>query len=510
MAALDGSEPATTSRSLPTFWLVPLSVGILISAYVIAAAVCRYPTVDFLSELTVYRIGNAVSLLFNEKDYVRPVQGLPIALLAKFEIWAMGLVRGNYVMNATTLAVYQGIYFGTLFAFATAALTMAWRAMATVERAAALLLFLSPWLLGGPAISLMIEPDYWAGEWCYLMISLCLLKEQRLTSPWLIGAWIAVGFAMKITLLGIAPLFVLGLSDRSPRALLIVALCFAATFVLTDLVYMGGVRSGLRALEFQLGFFANPNPSAQWPDLRSMLADRPFLIVLGICSIFILATSPASIQARLAGAAWLLGSAYVLWRRPHDTSIASASTAMIFLIAYFVRSRVALTGVAALLVSTAAVTGFVNLRALQSFARNQKATNISYPVGAMIFLPDNYWNAGLAVQAFGYNGQLAYDYPITSADDGHPRYSSGGKAFQALFPDTVMIQDTPYTLNVAETALLAGIPLWWTDRDPMPADEVPGRAERLQDLIKKTGATVETHGIAGPDGQWQIHVARKR
>ena len=183
---------------------------------------------------------------------------------------------------------------------------------------------------------------------------------------------------------------------------------------------------------------------------------------------------------------------------------------MTFLIAYFVRSHSVLMAAAALLVSTAAVTGFDNLRILQSLVRDHQAISINYPVGAMVFLPDNYWNAGLAVQAFGYNGQLAYDYPITNADDGHPRYGSGGKAFQALFPDTVMIQDTPYTLKVAETALLAGIPLWWTDRETMPADEVPGRAERLQDMIRKTGATVETYGISAPDGQWQIHVARKR
>lgn len=497
-------------------WLIPVVFGLLIAIPVIAAVVARYPTFDFLTELTVYRIGNAISLLSGEKQYILPVQGLPVALLAKLEIWAIGLARSTFVMNVATLHLYLGIFFGTLFALATATLAWSWSMLTGPQRAAAVLLMACPWVLGGASMGLLLEPDYWAGEWCYLAISFCLLaivKQNRdyRYMPVLVGAWLAVGMAMKITLLGVALLFLIALGDRRPKTLAMIAASFILAYIAMAVVYMGGLSSTMRLLAFQLKFFAHPNDSAQWANAFTEIMSRPFLLFLAAAFSFALVTSSETRMVRGASLLWVAGLTYLLWRRPHDTSIASAATALTFLTVYFIRTRSALIVVSGLLVAGAAADGFSRERSFYTVITAQYDPSPVPKIYGMIYQPDNYWNAGFAVQAFGYNGELGFYYPIENAPDGSPRYSAGGKAFQSLFPGVVMIADSPPTLDVAERALKSGVPIWWTRQDPVQANSTPGSLDRINAIIKQAGAEVETFPITVDGHPWLLQKAvRKR
>ena len=127
----------------------------------------------------------------------------------------------------------------------------------------------------------------------------------------------------------------------------------------------------------------------------------------------------------------------------------------------------------------------------------------------MFYQPDNYWNAGLAEQAFGYNGGLGFYYPIEGAPDGSPRHSMGGKAFQALFPGIVMIADSAVTLAVAERALSAGVPPWWTRKGSVQPNSMPGSLDRLNGIIERAGAKVETFPIVVNGHSWLLQKAQR-
>jgi hypothetical protein len=497
-------------------WIIPVAIGLLIAAPITILVMTRYPKFDFLSELTVYRIGNSISVLFGETDYIRPVQGLPIAILSKFEIWVLAFFRSTYVMTAQTLALYQGIYFATLFILAIGALAFSWSTFSVAQRIAASLFFACPWILGGASNALLIEPDYWVGEWCYLSISLCALAAAKINrngpvTAISVGAWLAVGAAMKITLLGIAPLFLLLLNDRKARTISIVGCAFAATYVVMALIYMGGVRSGFQLLAFQAQFFLHPNNQIQWPNIMDELSSQPFFIALFAASIIALAISTERPLTQLFAVAWIAGITYLLWRRPHDTSIASAATILTFIVAYFATRRAALISVVMLLLGGAALQNFDRLRweaaVLLTGWGNTESAGLP-AIQGMIFLPDNTWNASLAPQAFGYNGELGFYYPIKSGNDGKPAYAEGGKAFQALFPDTVLIAGDANSMTVAEKALKIGVPLWWTRTDPLSKGSSPADFERIEELVAKTGSTVTTYTFVGRTGaKWLLQRA---
>lgn len=513
IAGISGPRPLPAKLGLSINW-TPILIGAVLAVPVIAAVVSRYPTFEFLTELTVYRIGNAISLLSGEKDYIKPVQGLPVAMLAKLEIWAIGAVRGTYVMNATTLHLYLGIFFGTLFTLATAALAWTWSALTIPQRGSAVLLMACPWFIGGAPMSLLLEPDYWAGEWCYLLISFCLLtiiKNNRdyRYMPILIGAWLAVGTAMKITLLGIAPLFIFTLGNYRIKTMAWIAAAFVVTYVGMAALYMGGPTSTMNLLIFQLKFFYHPNNSEQWANVFTEIASRPFLLLLIAAFVFSLVTSSETILMRGAALFWVLVVAYLLWKRPHDTSIASAATVLTFLAVYFVQTRIALAVVIGIFAVGATLDDFSRVKFIRGTITASPSQAAIPKITGMLFQPDNYWNAGLSVQAFGYNGELGFYYPTESAPDGTPRYSVGGKAFQALFPDVVMIADSTVTLDVAERGLKAGVPIWWTRQDPIRPGATPGSLDRISAVIERAGAKLETFPIVVGGHHWLLQRASR-
>lgn len=495
---------------------LPVVIGLLIAIPIITIAVTRYPTVDTLSELTIYRIGNAVSLLFGEDTYVSPVQGLPIALLSKLEMWSLSLVR-PLALTAKMLAVYQAVYFGTLFVLSITAAAWAWPVMSGVRRGAAILLFACPWILGGASISLLIEPDYWAGEWTYLVVSFCLLQFPwtRSGSPRtmvLIGGWIAVGVAMKITLLFIAPLFLLDRESRTGRSLMIAAASFISAYFLMAVAYMDRISSAIRLLWAQAYFFAHPNALVQWSDLSAAAFSHPFLMALAAAFLVVLLTSRATIIERSAALLWSVVLAYLIWKRPHDTSIASAATVLTFLVAYFIRSAPAIVVALVLLIGGAGAENFDRLRWERGILQNGWSTGAALnllQISGMLFMPDNYWNAGLTVQALGFNGLLGYYYRLETGGDGRAKYQEGGKAFEALSPGVVIIPDTTYALEIAKRALASGETLWWTRRDPIPASSIPGSLDRISEIVRSSGASVETVKFRANGEDWLLQKASR-
>lgn len=488
-----------SSRWSPAVILAPLAVLIF------AIVGRRFASVDFLSELTVYRIGDAISLLSGESSNIHPVQGLPGAIIAKALVWLLMVYGQAPLITAGSMTFYIIAYFGFILSAVAAAILVSWHALTNVQRCAIAVLLLCPWLLGGPSLSLLTEPDYWITEWAYLAISFCLLALP--CPPVLIGVWLAVGLGIKITLFGIAPLFLSALPNR--RALALAALSFAVAYFLMALVYMGSISGTIDLLAFQGSFFVHPNASAQYADISSALSGKPFLVCLVLATGIAIATSPARPVERILALVWALGFGYLIWRRPHDTSISSAATAFLFMALYFVRRWPALAAVALLLLAGAVADNFDRLRILRS-----NLANAGKPIGVlstpfdltgMIFLPDNDWNAGLAVQAVGYNGGLGL-YPIKVNPSGLLTYEYGGRAFHAIFPTAFIVGDDA---NLLAAGLEAGIPLWWTRPEPPDRPEMQRRINLVGNVVERAGLHIQTKTFTVNGNRWLFQRATK-
>lgn len=511
------NRPAQTviySSIFSSRW-APVVAGLPITTLILLIAATRFSKVDFLPELTVYRIGDALSLLFGEGSNVLPVQGLLGALLAKFIMWTLLTSGQTPLITVGSVAIYMIMFFGAVLAAIAFAAIVSWPILSNVQRCAILILLACPWMLGGASISLIFEPDYWVTEWAYFIISACLLAYLgRTLSPYMaatVGAWLAIGVGIKITLIGIAPLFFFAIPNRSWSTFSIVAASFVVAYCAIAFLYMGDLTDTVRLLLFQFAFFAHPNQSVQYTDLFSLLWSRPFLICLAVASGLSIVTSTVSLRERTAAIIWVLGFAYVVWRRPHDTSIASAATAFTFIAIYFVRKWSTLVVVTSFLISGAALEGFDRIKWEYATIRNggwwlTSQEEFSDLTG-MIFLPDNGWNAGLSVQALGYNGGLGL-YPLRSNANGLPYYEYGGRAFQALFPNTVIILEGT-SFAAAEAALKAGVPIWWTRPDPPDRPEMERRMGLVRDLVERSGASIQTRHIKVNGQDWLFQSARK-
>jgi hypothetical protein len=499
--------PITPSAILASRW-TPAVIAAPLSALILVLVGGRFANVDFLSELTVYRIGDAISLLFGESSNVQPVQGLPGALIAKVLTWLLLAFGQTPLITPGSMTFYIISFFGLMLAVIAATVIAAWPILTSVQRCALALLLLCPWLLGGPSLSLMIEPDYWITEWAYLVISFCLIASRP--PPAMIGVWLAIGLGIKVTLLGIAPLFLLALPDR--KSLATVALSFALAYLLMALAYMGSLTGAAHLLMFQSKFFAHPSASAQYPDIFAALSGKPFLICLTMATGLAIVTSPARVIERCWAVVWPFGFVYLIWRRPHDTSLASAATAFLFMALYFVRRWPALIAVAIILLAGATADRFERLSGLRSILQNagKPISDAEFPdLFGMIFLPDNEWNAGLAVQAIGYNGGLGFYYPLKVNLNGLPTYASGGRAFQALFPRTVIIAANASSLAAAEAGLKTGIPLWWTRPEQPRSPEMQRRMKLIGDVVERSGAHVQTQQIKISNEPWLFQRATK-
>lgn len=493
-------------------WAVPLPILAALSAPILLFAATRYQSADYLSELTIYRIGNAVSLIFGEPEYVKPVQGLPIALLSKLITWALLTFNTHPLISTPSIQAYMLIYFSIVTGVAVFAVLWAWPSLNDLQRVGAVSLFGVPWLCTG-SLPLFMEPDYWVGEWAYLIVSFCILCTMRRRAMPLIaiGAWLAVGAAMKITLLGIAPLFWFAQESRSVKSLAVVLAALLSTFVLIDVVYIGGIETGLRLLRFQINFFAHPNKSVSYTSFKVFYEQNPSLIALYVASAIVLLANTGRKTERCFAGLWLASLAGLIWIRPHDTSVASAAAVATFVIFYFVSSIATMAAATALLLLAGWATNFQNFQwAKQTVAyRGQVGPTEVFPasIAGMLFFPDNYWNAGVAVQAMGYNGELGYYYPVESAPDGRPRYKIGAKAFQVLFPNTVFIADSAESLAVAVTGLRAGVPMWWTQQNPLPNLDSQNSADRVAAIAAAAGATILTTPFTANGQKWLLQRA---
>ena len=64
-------------------------------------------------------------------------------------------------------------------------------------------------------------------------------------------------------------------------------------------------------------------------------------------------------------------------------------------------------------------------------------------------------------------------------------------------------------MTVAENALNAGVPLWWTRTDPLPKASAPD-LEKVEALVARTGSTVTTYTFRRNNATWLLQRADRR
>lgn len=198
--------------------------------------------------------------------------------------------------------------------------------------------------------------------------------------------------------------------------------------------------------------------------------------------------------------AWLLAYVYLVYRRPHYTSVGSALFGSLFIIClYLQRLRVE---VAAL--SVAASVGLCvanpSLWWLERVSEPTPPEAKNFRAD-LLYLPDNYWNAATPFQAFAYNGGLALRAP--RIENGRP--VSDAPTFQTLFGPSVLVGESPYEVDVMVAGLRNGMTLAWTRRvarERTSADDALERALR-QSGAGKAETTVNYHGAL-----WTFGTAR--
>ena len=180
---------------------------------------------------------------------------------------------------------------------------------------------------------------------------------------------------------------------RIDRKLVLMATSAVICFTLLDLSYVGfDPRQTLALLMYQAGFFLRPNDSAIYADGIAALIGSPFAIFAA--SIAILLAIVAAPRRPLASASilvWISIYAYLIWRRPHLTSVGSAVLTMIFITCYLADTGRKLALVACLFV----IAGIANPRqplrhwlSLPSAVGENKLPQTE--LAGLLFMPDNY------------------------------------------------------------------------------------------------------------------------
>lgn len=436
--------------------------------------------VDPAPEFVYYRIGDALALQHGEHQWVRPVQGIPTALLSKSLVAAMG----TSAATREGLRLYGTLWVAIVCTVVAAAMVYAWSTSPLRATGQALMLAI-PWWSGIVSISLLVAPEYWMGEWAYLGLTLALMPFlHRLPPAWAyfaIGLWAGAGASIKITLAPIALVLAAYRGGWAWRCAALLALGAALAFVGFDALYMGFNRlQTWRLFAFQGTFFLKPNVSAYYADAASAFIARAELIVLlaAVLGLCVLNRS----RLALAVLVWCALYAYLVIKRPHDTSLASFGISLAFMAALLAlslrRKSLALIIVAALSAGIATLTDFRGARVWAGMPADQasqdkqvaQADAFYSARGPVVWYLAPYphtndWNPAYLPVGLGYNGGLAL----------RP-YNVEPRAFNAAVPQTSITTE----LSVARAALSAGAAIYWAR---------PPRADP-PDLFHEFGSTV--------------------
>jgi hypothetical protein len=485
-----------------------LLVGILSIAPLICVLFLKSPY--FISgEFIAYRFGDSMKLRYGEPTSVRPVQGIPTALLSRALLAlnpGLGSRRG---ISRADLDYYARSYAITLAALVVLLSIFAWRSLSLLEASIVSLFLLAPWYVGVASMALLLSPDYWLGEWIWLAATLAILaKTPGDSSPGsngpsarfvYLGVWMAIGATIKISLLGIAPiLFISFVFNATPRRLALDFLLFVGAVLLAYptilVIYMGSVPQGLLLLIFQLSFFHSPNDSIEYSGLLDALrhkVESGLLIAIALAASYIMLLCclvkhlplRRPIIYTLIANFWLLLYLLMLSRRPHDSTLTSISLSALFIITYMIflfpsscRNAAGITAVT-LLAGAAVITHFPAERELSAIL-GTKIDNVEAADSltemadrsqcAIWFMPSNYWNAVLIPQLLGYNGGLGL-YPVTDSS-GQLSYEKA-TVFRRLWPNTFIMGASSAQIEKIDLAVTKGATVFYTR--PAESIDVP-------------------------------------
>lgn len=461
---------------------------------------------DIAHEFITYRIGDALSMMFDDYGSVRPVQGLPNALLSKLITKTLYAFYGSQIVTPSMLQLYTGIFFAVCFAIIAGALSYAWPRLSWPERCAVAVAAITPWYVG-PTTSVLHAPEYWFAEWAFLLLTLALLPLIERTPSRgdglaaAVGAWLAVGLTTKVSMLGAAPILFLALPEKSWRAGAIFATSSAGAYLAILFAY-SGFRPQLTfdILRFQIGFYVHPNVSQTYSNGLDALRANPAVGFLLAAAAGLSLSLPRG--RRLAALAWLALYGYLIIKRPHSTSMASAEIGTLFVIGLALQRLSVWPGA----VAAAAVGSFATVHAPYWLAREPYVMPPQARAfhGDILFMPGNNWNAATPIQALAYNGGLALRPPALDRD-GKP--TAPAPAFRAVFGNTVLLGESPTEITMMTDGLKKGMTVVWT----RPSDsEQSASYKALQGVIRDAATSVSEAPVDYHGSTWLFGRASTR
>jgi hypothetical protein len=336
----------------------------------------------------------------------------------------------------------------------------------------------------------------------------------------LLGAWMAIGFTLKISLISLSPIlgwviFSKSTSRGKLSAAISSVLGFLITYFMILAIYMEDIAQAFELLKFQFAFFKSPNTSTTYPSWREGLGAYPINIYYYTSALLLsaLAIARQGRNGRLLSlpSLWVCSSIifsgmlffYLIYKRPHDSSITSISLSCIalFSIAFLtLKVKNSLLILACFLITFKYIHSgfrlhdfeFTRLQGVFAGSKSEidfakkfedEARDAKF---CLWFLPGNHWNACLLPQALGYNGGLALR-PL--------RYSGGmpfienAEAFTSIWPKTVIVGNSSYEKSVIKDAMQNGAEIFWTR--PLVIDpQINENNIELYEMLASIGATI--------------------
>jgi hypothetical protein len=204
-------------------------------------------------------------------------------------------------------------------------------------------------------------------------------------------------------------------------------------------------------------------------------------------------------RERILAWLWLALYGYLIFKRPHNTSIASAMLGALFLIGYFVgRMR----SLAPMVATTGIIATMVIPQVPTWLNRNAEPVplDIAAVRGDILYIPSNDWNPATPLWAFAYSGSLGRG-PVTIDSSG--RLTSDVPALRALFGEAVMLGALKPELQLMARGLARGMSVAWFR--PLERDR---HDDELMPVLKQAGATVEERTVIIRGRPWVLGRAR--
>ena len=107
----------------------------------------RVPFFELAHEFIAFRIGSALSVIYNELDHIRPVQGLPNALLSQGIVRLIFPFLGSEIATLGGMQLYTALFFATSIATTVVIIAARWRWLGRIDVWRLALLALCPWYL---------------------------------------------------------------------------------------------------------------------------------------------------------------------------------------------------------------------------------------------------------------------------------------------------------------------------------------------------------------------------